>query len=96
MSGSVPKRVSRGPAMISPIPIIISPITPRDMRAVETVIFISSILPAPKNWEITTVQPMDSPAAMATDKKTTGKDEPTAARASSPTKRPTTMESTML
>ena len=46
--------------------------------------------------EITTVQPMDSPAAMATDKKTTGKDEPTAARASSPTKRPTTMESTML
>ena len=88
--------------MISPIPMIISPITPRDIRAVETVIFISRILPAPKNWEMTTVlvntflPQVDRPAATATARKTTGKEEPTAARASSPTKRPTTMESTML
>ena len=96
ISGSVPKSLSRGKEVSSPIPMMISPITPRDIRAVDTVTFISLIFPAPKNWEMTTVHPMESPAATATERKTTGKDEPTAARASSPTNRPTTMESTML
>ena len=96
MSLAVPSRLSRGSAASSPNPMITSPTTPREMRAVDTVIFISRICPAPKSWEMTTVHPMDRPAATATARKTTGKEEPTAARASSPTKRPTTMESTML
>ena len=66
------------------------------IRAVDIVVFISRILPAPKSCDITTLQPMDKPEARATARKTTGKEAPTAARASAPTKLPTTMESTML
>lgn len=96
MSGSVPSSSSRGPANSVPRPMIIRPRTLREMMAVDTVDFISWMRPAPKSWETTTLQPMDSPAAMATDKNTMGKEEPTAATASSPTNFPTTAVSTML
>ena len=43
------------------------------MMAVEMVVFISWMRPAPNSWDTTTVQPMDSPEATATDKNTMGK-----------------------
>ena len=75
---------------------MMSPSTLREIMAVEMVDFISWMRPAPKSWETTTLLPMDSPEATATDKNTMGKEEPTAATASSPTNFPTTMVSTML
>ena len=66
------------------------------MMAVEMVVFISWMRPAPNSWDTTTVQPMDSPEATATDKNTMGKEEPTAATASSPTNFPTPAVSTIL
>ena len=75
---------------------MINPSTPREIRAVETVDFISWMRLAPKSWDTTTLQPMDNPEATATDKNTMGKEEPTAATASSPTNLPTTAVSTML
>ena len=79
-----------------PSAIRISPSTLKEMMAVEMVDFISWMRPAPKSWETTTLQPIERPAATATDKKTMGKEEPTAATASSPTNLPTTAVSTML
>ncbi len=96
ISGSVPSSCSRGPASSVPRPMMRSPRTPREMMAVEMVVFISWMRPAPNSWDTTTVQPMDSPEATATDKNTMGKEEPTAATASSPTNFPTTAVSTIL
>ena len=96
MSGSVPSSWSRGPANTVPSPMMMRPNTLREMIAVEMVDFISWMRPAPNSWDTTTLQPMDSPEATATDKNTMGKEEPTAATASSPTNFPTTAVSTML
>ncbi len=72
MSGSVPSSWSRGPANSVPRPMIIRPRTLKEMMAVDTVDFISWMRPAPKSWETTTLQPIERPAATATDKKTMG------------------------
>ena len=56
------------------------------IRAVDIVVFISRILPAPKSCDITTLQPMDKPEARATARKTTGKEAPTAFRGVGPDK----------
>ena len=52
--------------------------------------------PAPKAWAMTTVPPVAMPENRDVNRKSTGKPTPTAARAASLTKLPTTQLSTML
>ena len=76
--------------------IIMMPPERASAKEVEAAFLMSPLSPAPKNWDTTIPHPLERPEAMPTKRKVRVPQLPTAARAVSDTKRPTTMPSTVL
>ena len=95
LSGVFSRR-STGPASRGPTIMMNSDATPVSVMQQPMVLARSSFMPAPKYWETMMLAPTEIPMNSTSIRFSSGPALPTAARALSPTKRPTMMLSTVL